>query len=151
MGSAHHAALLRKNNVMVKGMICLEMIGYFSNKPKSQNFPDPALSKDYPTTGNFIIIVGKVGQESFSNKVRELMKKNSSIDVQSINFASADGLAGLSDHRNYRKHNFPALMINDTAFLRNPHYHEKSDTLETLDFNKMAEVVKGVFGAVVEL
>ncbi|HEX8545902.1 MAG TPA: M28 family peptidase [Cytophagaceae bacterium] len=151
MGSAHHAAFLKKANIEVKGMICLEMIGYFSDKPNSQSFPDPALSKIYPNTGNFIIVVGKTGQELFSNKVKDLMKKNSSIDVQSINFPSPHGLAGLSDHRSYWKYNFPALMINDTAFLRNPHYHEKSDTIETLDFDKMAEVVKGAFAAVVGL
>lgn len=151
MGSARHADFLYKNNIKVKGMICLEMIGYFSEKPNSQNFPDPALSKIYPNKGNFIIVVGRIGQESFTGKVKEIMSKNSAIDVQSINFPHSEGLAGLSDHRNYWKYNFPALMINDTAFLRNPHYHEKSDTIDTLDFEKMAEVVKGAFAAVIGL
>ena len=151
MGSAHHAAYLYNNKIKVKGMICLEMIGYFSDKPNSQNFPDPALSKIYPNTGNFIIVVGRKGQENFSDAVKKIMAKNSAIDVQSINFPHSEGLAGLSDHRSYWKYNFPALMINDTAFLRNPHYHEKSDTIDTLDFEKMAEVVKGAFAAVIGL
>jgi hypothetical protein len=42
-------------------------------------------------------------------------------------------------------------MINDTSFLRNPHYHQTSDTIDTLDFDKMVEVVKGVYGVIVNL
>jgi hypothetical protein len=66
-------------------------------------------------------------------------------------FPYAEGLAGLSDHRNYWKYNYPAVMINDTSFLRNPHYHKKTDTIDTLDFKKMAEVVKGVYAAATHL
>jgi hypothetical protein len=32
-------------------------------------------------------------------------------------------------------------MINNTSFLRNPHYHEPTDTIDTLDFDRMAGVV----------
>jgi Zn-dependent M28 family amino/carboxypeptidase len=151
MGSAVHAKSLYDAKVPVKAMICYEMIGYFSDKPNSQQFPDPALSKIYPTTGNFIIVVGLNGQETFTKKVYSLMKANSSIDVQTISFPVAQGLAGLSDHRNYWKYNYPAVMINDTSFLRNPHYHKKSDTIDTLDFKKMAEVVRGAYAAIVGL
>jgi Zn-dependent M28 family amino/carboxypeptidase len=151
MGSAVHARYLHDNHIPVKAMICYEMIGYFSDKPNSQQFPDAALSKIYPNKGNFIIVVGRQGQEKFTRNIQALMKTNSSIDVQSIVFPYAEGLAGLSDHRNYWKYNYPAVMINDTSFLRNPHYHKKTDTIDTLDFNKMAEVVKGVYAAATQL
>jgi hypothetical protein len=144
MGSAVHAKYIRDNKIEVKAMICLEMIGYFSDQPNSQNFPDPALKKIYPSTGNFIIVVGKVGQETITKKVQGLMKQNASIDVQSINLPAENPLAGLSDHRNYWVNNYDAVMINDTSFLRNPNYHQSTDTIDTLNFDKMAEVVKGV-------
>ena len=151
MGSAVHAKYLHDNQIPVKAMICYEMIGYFSDKPYSQQFPDPALSKIYPNKGNFIIVVGIQGQEAFVKNVQMLMRKHSSIDVQSITFPYSEGLAGLSDHRNYWKYKYPAVMINDTSFLRNPNYHKKSDTIDTLDFKKMAEVVKGVYAVVTQL
>lgn len=151
MGSAVHARSLYQKRIPVKGMICYEMIGYFSDEPNSQQFPDPALSKVYPHTGNFIIVVGRQGNESFTARIKSLMQAHSEIDVQSISFPSSQGLAGLSDHRNYWKYNYPAVMINDTSFLRNPNYHQKSDTIDTLDFKKMAEVVKGVYAAVTML
>jgi hypothetical protein len=39
-------------------------------------------------------------------------------------------------------------MITDTAFFRNPNYHTEDDTPETLDYERMASVVKGVYAAV---
>jgi hypothetical protein len=39
-------------------------------------------------------------------------------------------------------------MITDTAFYRNPHYHAPSDTPDTLDYARMAQVVDGVRGAI---
>ena len=79
------------------------------------------------------------------------MKKNSNIDVQSVSFPTKRGLAGMSDQLNYWKFGYPALMINDTSFLRNPNYHMSSDTIETLDFDKMAEVVNGAYFAICNL
>jgi aminopeptidase YwaD len=39
----------------------------------------------------------------------------------------------LSDHSPFWDADIPAVMVTDTAFLRNPNYHQPSDTLETLD------------------
>lgn len=151
MGSAIHASSLFKNKVPVKAMICLEMIGYFSDSPHSQGFPDDMMRSMYPNAGNFIIVVGRTGQESFTGTVKQLMQKNSDIDVQSINLPANLSLSGLSDHRNYWTYGHDAVMINDTSFLRNPNYHKKTDIPESLNYDKMAEVVKGVFAMCMSL
>ncbi|OUJ73072.1 M28 family peptidase [Hymenobacter crusticola] len=151
MGSAVHAKSLHTEKVPVRAMLCYEMIGYFRDEPGSQKFPDPALAALYPNTGNFIIVVGRQGQEAFTQQVKTLMSAHSKIDVQSINLPTSQGLAGLSDHRNYWRYGYEAVMINDTSFLRNPNYHESSDTIDTLDFKRMAEVVNGVYGAILGL
>ena len=151
MGSYVHAKSLKDDNVEVIGMICYEMIGYFSDEPNSQNFPSPELAALYPDVANFIIVVGIDQHQEFNSKVHQLMSKDSGIDVQLINFPESSGLAGLSDHRNYWTFGYPALMINDTSFIRNPNYHEKSDTIETLDFGKMTEVINSSYKAIVNL
>lgn len=151
MGSAIHARYLAGNNIPVKAMICLEMIGYFSESMGSQAFPDDMLKNMYPNAGNFIIVVGQTGQESFTTRVQQLMQENAGIDVQKINLPANLSLAGLSDHRNYWKQGYDAVMINDTSFLRNPHYHKKTDIIETLNFQKMAEVVRAVSGMILSL
>ena len=151
MGSYVHAKSLKDDNIEVIGMICYEMIGYFSDEPNSQNFPSPELAALYPDVANFIIVVGIDQHQEFNSKVHRLMSKDSGIDVQIINFPESSGLAGLSDHRNYWTFGYPALMINDTSFIRNPNYHEKSDTIETLDFGKMTEVINSSYKAIVNL
>jgi Zn-dependent M28 family amino/carboxypeptidase len=152
MGSAVHAKSLHAAKVTVHAMLCYEMIGYFSDKPGSQNFPNEALAKMYPSTGNFIVVVGKSGQEQFTQHVQQLMKPHAgTLDVQRINLPEGMGLAGLSDHRNYWTYGYDAVMINDTAFLRNPNYHQPTDTIDTLDFTRMAQVVDGVYGVLLTL
>lgn len=151
MGSAVHARSLQRQKVKVRAMVCYEMIGYFSDEPNSQKFPDPELARHYPDKGNFIVVVGKTGQEAYTQRVRDLMRQHTSIDVQSVNLPASFGLVGLSDHRNYWNYGINAIMINDSSFLRNPHYHQTSDTIDTLDFDKMVAVVQGVYGALIRL
>lgn len=148
MGSYIHAESLHKQKADVLGMICYEMLGYFSDEPESQPFPSPELAALYPHTANFIIVVGIEPYAEFATQVHRLMSKDSGIDVQVIVFPASEGLAGLSDQRNYWKFGYDAVMINDTAFIRNPNYHRKSDTIDTLDFDKMTEVVTSAYKAV---
>ena len=151
MGSYVHAKALHDNNCSVIGMISYEMIGFFSDAPNSQPFPSPRLAKLYPSTANFIIVVGIEQCAAFNEKLYKAMANGSTIDVQLIHFPSAETLAGLSDQRNYWKFGYPALMINDTAFIRNPNYHTKADTIDTLDFEKMAAVVNSAYNAVISM
>ena len=153
MGSYIHAASLHAEQASVLGMICYEMIGYFSDEPGSQTYPTEELERRYPSTANFIIVVGIESHREFTEQVHRLMAAKADIDVQVVHFpeshASA-GLAGLSDQRNYWAFGYPALMINDTSFIRNPHYHEPTDTIDTLDFAKMAAVVSAACQAIVK-
>lgn len=59
-----------------------------------------------------------------------------------------DRLAGLIGPRHV---GYPALMVTDTSFLRNPHYHADTDTPGTLDYARMARATMGVAGAVSRL
>ena len=151
MGSYIHAKSLNDESADVIGMISLEMIGYFSDEPHSQPYPTPELTKLYPHTANFIVVVGIEKYADFNNKVHRLMSVDSEVDVQVVSFPPDNGLAGLSDQRNYWKFGYNALMINDTAFIRNPHYHMQSDTIDTLDFKKMTAVINSAYKAVTNI
>jgi len=50
----------------------------------------------------------------------------------------------LSDHASFWDEGYRAVMITDTAFDRNPNYHRSSDTMETLDYRFMAELVQSL-------
>jgi hypothetical protein len=53
-----------------------------------------------------------------------------------------------SDNSSFWDQGYPALMLTDTSFLRNPNYHLSSDTPDTLDYERMAQVTLGVAGGV---
>ncbi len=143
MGSYVHAEHLHRNNVKVKGMICLEMIGFFTEEKNSQTYPSGILGLFYPSTGNFIGIVGNWGSWGFANQVAKHMRK-ASIGVETLKAPAFIMGVDFSDHRNYWKFGYDAVMVTDTAFYRNKNYHERSDIMDTLSFPKMQEVVKGV-------
>jgi Zn-dependent M28 family amino/carboxypeptidase len=149
MGSFRHAKKMHEEGVDVKLMVCLEMIGYFSEDSGSQSFPVPELKKHYPDKGNFIVVVGREEQKDVVDRFHGLMAKGAKIDVQKIAAPLSLGYIGMSDHSSYWRFNFPAIMINDTSMLRNPNYHRATDTIDTLDFGKMAAVVDGVFNGLV--
>ena len=151
MGSFVHADGLRKAGVAVRAMICLEMIGYFSDAEGSQDYPFPGLGLLYPTRGNFIAVVGCVGQAGITRRVKRAMAKAAELPVCSINAPRFLPGIDFSDHLNYWDMGFDAVMVTDTAFYRNANYHEQSDTADTLDYVRMALVVEQVFGAVREL
>lgn len=151
MGSMVHAKSLREEGIDIKLMISLEMIGYFSDEPNSQKFPIEAMKTVYSSTGNFIAVIGEMKQSPFiTGRVKKLMSGASSLPVESIN-APRELVPDVerSDHSSFWDYNYPAIMITDTSYLRNPNYHKTTDTIDTLDFEKMGEVVKGVYAVVV--
>jgi hypothetical protein len=145
MGSAVHAASLKQQNVPVRLMLSLEMIGYFTDAPNSQRYPVAAMKLIYPSVGNFIAVVGKTGQEAAVRRIKEAMEGASSLPVHSVNAPPALPGIDLSDHRNYWNAGYNAAMITDTSFFRNNAYHTAQDTPDTLDYNRMAMVVQGVY------
>lgn len=144
MGSYIHAESLSKENRDFIGMLSLEMIGYFSDEWGSQSYPSYLMRLFYPSKGNFIAIVSDFTSYSFTRKVKGGMQRNPEMSVYSINGPPSFYGIDYSDHRNYWKFEIPAVMVTDTAFLRNKEYHTNGDTYEKLDYRKMAEVVNSV-------
>jgi Zn-dependent M28 family amino/carboxypeptidase len=150
MGSYRHAESLARQGREVKLMLSLEMIGYFRDTPRSQRYPIGALKLLYPGEGNFIALVGAYRDFGDMRRVKGLFKGASSLPVTSINAPEAVQGVDFSDHASYWRFKMPAIMVTDTAFLRNPHYHDAGDTPDTLDYTRMAQVVRGVFAVAQE-
>ena len=141
MGSAVHARSLKAAHVPVALMLSLEMIGCFRDEIGSQSYPMPLLSLLYPSRGDFIAIVGRWNQRSVVGGFKRACFGTTPLPVVSIAAPSFIPAIDFSDHRNYWNEGYPALMVTDTAFLRNPRYHQPADTPDTLDYRRMAEVV----------
>ncbi|MBN1206698.1 MAG: M28 family peptidase [Myxococcaceae bacterium] len=151
MGSRVHAKSLREAGVKVRAMLSLETIGFFTDAPESQHYPLDALRWRYPTTGHFIAVAGRLGDEGLVRQVATAMRGGSTLPVEFLNApADIEGI-DFSDHASYWAEGYRAALVTDTAFFRNPRYHEATDTWDTLDYGRMAQVVQGVQCAAREL
>jgi Zn-dependent M28 family amino/carboxypeptidase len=145
MGSFVHAESLSKQKVSVLGMVCLEMIGYFKDEPHSQTYPIKSLSMIYGNKGDYITLVRKAASGRFARHFSSKFMDAKTIKTKEfVGFSWVQGI-DYSDHLNYWKFGYSALMITDTSFFRNPNYHQPTDTMETLDLNRMSQVIDGVF------
>lgn len=144
MGSAVHAASLRSAGVKVRLMISLEMLGCFCDEPGSQRFPLPGMGLAYPHAGNFIAVVGRLGQRRAVRRLREAMRAAGTIPVESISAPVSLPGVDFSDHLSFWNEGYEAVMLTDTAFYRNPRYHTFGDTPDTLDYRRLAAAVDAI-------
>jgi len=149
MGSAIHARSLKRSGQRASLMLSLECIGYFSDEPGSQSHPLRLLEAIYPTTGNFIALVGFYEDGEMSRRVKAAMKSATDLPVHSINAPGFVVGVDFSDHLNYASEGFVGMMVTDTAFLRNKAYHTLQDTPDRLDYARMAKVVDAVRAAAI--
>jgi aminopeptidase YwaD len=152
IGSSHYVESLKKGKEEILGMISLEMVGFTGPR---QDYPPYLEPKYYPNVGDFIAIVGNERSQKLLEKVCQSFKTH--IPQLPLEFLMVPGNGErmeevrLSDHSTFWDEGFPALLVTDTSFLRNPNYHLPSDRIETLNFEFMQKVATGVFYSVVEL
>ena len=151
MGSHVYAKSLNERDIDVVGMICLESIGYFSDEPGSQLFPLPFFRFIYPTTGNFITFVSNFQSKDFLNRTKDAFEQGTDLPVETIATFSIVPGVDFSDHRSFWKFGYDAFMVTDSAFYRNPNYHEAGDLPDTLDYKRMTDVVVGLKYAISEI
>jgi Zn-dependent M28 family amino/carboxypeptidase len=148
MGSRIFVRSLPGSDVTVKGAIILEMVGYFTDQPGSQQIPFPLKFMGFPDTGNFIAVVGNGRSRSLVKKVCDgVVSSGCTLPVENIVIPGSGSLlpeSRLSDNASFWDAGIPAVMITDTSFFRNPHYHSHTDRPNTLDYEKMGQLVKGL-------
>jgi Zn-dependent M28 family amino/carboxypeptidase len=147
MGSRVYAGKARQRGERIAGMICLEMVGYTCATPGCQRYPFPLMFLDYPQVGNFIGIVGNLGSRMLTDSLWRAFRRNPDLPAVKLTVPLGGWLMPsirLSDHASFWDRGYRAVMITDSAFYRNPNYHLVSDTMETLDFDFMAELVESL-------
>jgi Zn-dependent M28 family amino/carboxypeptidase len=149
MGSYRYAARCRDRGENVIGMICLETIACRFEQPGTQRLSLFGLLA--PTRGNFIALVGNRRSHGLLSEASESFRRNAPIRYETFTLPTNFPGAWSSDHWSFWKHDYPAIMVTDTAPLRYPYYHKPGDTIEQLDYDFLAGVVEGVRGAVADL
>jgi Zn-dependent M28 family amino/carboxypeptidase len=142
VGSAALAAQLKNAGQPLKLMVSLEMLGYTSAE---QSYPLPSMRAVYGDRGDFIALVANAGAGLLLPGLARAMGRHVPTKVLPVpNGGQAIPDVRLSDHSPFWDAGYNALMVTDTSFMRNPHYHKMSDTVETLDLGFFSEVVEGL-------
>lgn len=146
LGSQDYAEVLFQAKHPVRLMLSLEMLGYCTQEPDSQKYPSDLLKAIYPSQGNFIGLIGNLPT------LPDLLHLTHHIRQTGVpsRWLPA-GMKGqiiqatrLSDHSPFWDRGYRAIMVTDTAFMRNPHYHKASDRIETLDLDFLTGTCLGL-------
>jgi len=144
-GSDALADKLQAEQQHLKLMVSLEMLAFTSHQ---QAYPHPAMRHIYGDRGDFIALVANVGAGLMLPRLTHAMGQHVPTKLLPVPRAGHDVPAvRLSDHSPFWDRGYNALMVTDTSFMRNPHYHQMSDTIETLDLPFFASVIDGLESA----
>lgn len=151
LGSTAYAETLKQANQPLRLMLSLEMLGYCDRNKGSQHYP-PGLKYFYPSTGDFITLVGNLTTIPDLMRLSRCIRKHTPCEwLPVFNQGNLVPQTRLSDHSPFWDRGYAAMMVTDTAFLRNPHYHQPSDTIKTLDLDFLTKVCQGLIEAIYAL
>jgi len=134
-------------------MICLESLGYYPLRPRSDSFTPWYIRLINRLFGSRnVIIVSDLGSIPFGLRfVWSFLRSGRFPFVPAAAPRRLLPVIERSDHRSYWDEGYRALMVTDTAFLRNPNYHQPTDRLHTLDLEQMAALCHTLTACVTRL
>lgn len=154
LGSRAFISGLKQTGQPVDGAIVLECVGYASRDAGSQRTP-PGVPISLPSIGNFLGIVGNEASRDLlaavERNARRVAPNTPTIALAVPGRGESLPDVRRSDHAAFWDEGYRAVMLTDTANFRNPHYHQPSDTLDTLDLEFLEGVSEIVVGCIEDL
>jgi Peptidase family M28 len=145
--------------------VILECIGFFAEQPGTQRLP-PGAGLLYPGQrrrlrrrgwrGDWTLVAYRRSAEPLARRLSEclvhlagphavlLARDPLDLPLAGPLLARVPALSGhfaRSDHKPFWDIGVPAIQVTDTADFRNPHYHRRGDTPDTLDYQRLADIV----------
>ncbi|WP_224960376.1 M28 family peptidase [Geomonas subterranea] len=132
----------------MEGVLVLESVAFAGGSVR-QGAP-PGLPLQVPDTGDFLAVI--------ANQLSQGLAMRFALAVESFDIPLpvvplvVPGNGELipdtrrSDHAPFWDAGYPAIMLTDTTNFRNPHYHQTSDTFETLNLGFAARVCEATAG-----
>lgn len=152
-GSRALAAEAEKQGWRIAGVIVLESVAY-AGESISQSAPPDLPAEVLPEHGDFI---GVVGNSASSDLVDSFVQTTERYRLGLPVFplvvpGNGETLSATrrSDHAPFWDRGYKAIMLTDTAEFRSPHYHQPTDTLQTLNLPFAAQVCRAVAGMIAD-
>jgi len=154
LGSRAFISGIKHAGQALDGAIILECVGYASHEAGSQRTP-PGVPIPVPSVGNFLGIIGNEASRALIAAVERNARRVAPATPAVVLTVPSRGEAlpdvRRSDHAAFWDEGYAAVMLTDTANFRNPHYHQPSDTLETLNLEFLTGVSDIVVGCIEDL
>lgn len=144
MGSFRHARGATERGEAISAMLSLESLGYYTQESGSQKYPSSVLGALYPEQGNFVSFVGNTESRTLVRRAVRVFRKTTPFPSEGLAAPTATPGIDWSDHGSFWKFKVPAIMVTDTAYFRDPHYHAATDGGQQVDYQRMARVAQGV-------
>ena len=145
-GSRALANLAKDDGWQIKGVICLDQVGYAGDTVKQ--LAPAGLEKMVPPVGNFIAgICNEASKElvgRFVEGIRQHKVPLPYIQIVVPGKGEHNPETRRSDHSPFWDAGYPAILVTDTAVYRNPHSHALSDKIDTLNMKFLANVGRAV-------
>ena len=121
-----------------------------SDAPGSRHYPRP-FGLLYPSVGQFHRLRGQQGVGRTGAAGDRHLPRERTISSEGGRLPDFVPGVGFSDHWSFNQQGYAAIMVTDTAMFRYPHYHEAEDTIDKIDFDRTARVVRGLEKVIEEL
>ena len=152
-GSCALARWAREEGWDIEGVLVLESVA-FAGESAIQTVP-PGLPVEVPQQGEFIAVIGNENSgglvQGFARSIKRYQVPLPCLSLVVPGNGELFPDTRRSDHSPFWDQGYPAIMVTDTTNFRNPHYHQPSDTLETLNLPFAAQVCKAAAGLLLDL
>ena len=151
-GSRYHARKLKNQKVDVVCMLCLDMVGYFSDEENSQRYPVVGMSPLYGTKGDFLAMIGRPEDAKLIASAHKAFREATPLRLLPLPAPKPlELLLSRSDHAPFWWEGYPAIFFTDTADFRSKHYHRRTDTWDTLDYDRLAQIPVGLYHVILAI
>lgn len=133
--------------------VILDMIGYRCTEPQCQSYPEPLPIAPPTDQGDFLAVLADQPHPELLTAFHSAAD-STPLPVVSLAIPLLGNLAPdffRSDHAPFWDRRIGAALVTDTGDFRNPHYHQPSDTPDTLDPKFLADSAQIVAHAIVQL
>jgi len=131
MGSLVYAKALRAAGVNLRGMLNLDMVGY------------------YPGKNRYLLVGARQRSQLLADRMKQLFAQATDIPTRAI--PTSDPGINWSDQWSFWRHGYRALFIIDPGYYHDGNIHSPRDTWEKLNYDDMAQVVMGLQSVVLGL
>ncbi|MBK7296735.1 MAG: M28 family peptidase [Flavobacteriales bacterium] len=160
IGSQHYVLNSIPAWEQINGVLNMEMIGFYSDEPNSQEvpqgfnilFPDATTAIEAnENRGDFLTVVGNVASQALINSY--LTASSTYVSALRTIALAAPGNSEIvpdlrrSDHAVFWDSGRQALMLTDGSNFRNPNYHTVNDAIATIDIPFLTNCTKATLAA----